>query len=211
MARELAGEEIRLAAEVDLLQEMVEGQKEHDREARLFEDGRLQDAHAEVDRCGRRELARRKEEEEAQPGACSSRCLRAEQHRAAAEELVARLEAELAERAGRRRTTRRRTGEEWRSTTSTTRTESRCFEDPRQAAWSGLPQDLREVPKDEAVEALRSLVRAAAGPELKFGRGGDDGGGVGGGNDLGGGLGEEAVQGLRPGRRIVGLGVFGVL
>ena len=37
----------------------------------------------------------------------------------------------------------------------------------------------------------------------------DDGGGVGGGNDLGDGLGEEAVQGLRPGRRIVGLGVTG--
>ena len=43
-----------------------------------------------------------------------------------------------------------------------------CFEDPRQAAWADLPQDLREVPKDEAVVALRSLVRAAAGPELKF-------------------------------------------
>jgi hypothetical protein len=38
---------------------------------------------------------------------------------------------------------------------------------------------------------------------------GDDGGGVGGGNDLGGSLGEGAVQGLRPGRRIVGLGVTG--
>jgi hypothetical protein len=33
----------------------------------------------------------------------------------------------------------------------------------------------------------------------------DDGGRVGGGNDLGGGLGEEANKGLRPGRRIVGL------
>ena len=49
--------------------------------------------------------------------------------------------------------------------------------------------------------------------------GGDSGGdgegvgeGVGGGNDLGGGLGEEAVEGLRPGRRIVGLvWRFGVL
>ena len=40
---------------------------------------------------------------------------------------------------------------------------------------------------------------------------GHDGGGVGGGNDLGGGLGEGAVQGLRPGRRIAGLGVIGVL
>ena len=42
-----------------------------------------------------------------------------------------------------------------------------CFKDPRQAAWADLPQDLREVPKDEAVVALRSLVRAAAGPELE--------------------------------------------
>ena len=31
------------------------------------------------------------------------------------------------------------------------------------------PNDaLREVPKHEAMEALRSLVRAATGPELKF-------------------------------------------
>ena len=43
-----------------------------------------------------------------------------------------------------------------------------CFKDPRQAAWADLPHDLREVPKDEAVVALRSLVRAAARPELKF-------------------------------------------
>jgi hypothetical protein len=43
-----------------------------------------------------------------------------------------------------------------------------CFEDPRQATWAGPPQDLREVTKDEAGTALRSLVRAAAGPELKF-------------------------------------------
>ena len=34
-------------------------------------------------------------------------------------------------------------------------------EDPRQAAWADLSQDPREVPKDEAVLALRSLVRAA--------------------------------------------------
>jgi hypothetical protein len=35
--------------------------------------------------------------------------------------------------------------------------------------------------------------------------------GVGGGDDLGGGFGEGTVQGLRPGRGFVGLGVFGVL
>ena len=62
---------------------------------------------------------------------------------------------------------RRRTGEEWRSSTSMTRTESRSMR-TRASTWSGLPQDLREVPTHEAVEALRSLVRAAAGPELKF-------------------------------------------
>ena len=43
-----------------------------------------------------------------------------------------------------------------------------CFKDPRQATWAGPPQDLREVTKDEVGTALRSLVRAAAGPELKF-------------------------------------------
>jgi hypothetical protein len=43
-----------------------------------------------------------------------------------------------------------------------------CFEEPRQAAWAGLPRDLREVTKDEVVAALWSLVRAAARPELKF-------------------------------------------
>jgi hypothetical protein len=32
-----------------------------------------------------------------------------------------------------------------------------CFEDPRQAAWARLPQDLREVPEDKAVLALRSI------------------------------------------------------
>jgi hypothetical protein len=37
-----------------------------------------------------------------------------------------------------------------------------CLEGPRQAAWAGLPQDLREVAEGEAVAALRSLVRAAA-------------------------------------------------
>ena len=42
------------------------------------------------------------------------------------------------------------------------------YEGPRQHAWSGLSHDLWEVPKHEAVEALRSLVRAVAGPELKF-------------------------------------------
>jgi hypothetical protein len=46
-----------------------------------------------------------------------------------------------------------------------------------------------------------------AGAEVSAG-GGDDGGGVGGGNDLGAGFDGGIVQGFRPGRRIVGLGVF---
>ena len=46
--------------------------------------------------------------------------------------------------------------------------EEPLYEDPRQHAWSGLSQDLREAPKHEAVEAMGSLVRAVAGPELKF-------------------------------------------
>jgi hypothetical protein len=37
-----------------------------------------------------------------------------------------------------------------------------CFEDPRQAKWTGLPQDPREAPEDKNGLALRSLVRAAA-------------------------------------------------
>jgi hypothetical protein len=45
-----------------------------------------------------------------------------------------------------------------------------CFEDPRQVAWADLPLDPREVPKDEAVLALRSLVRVArAGVETTAG------------------------------------------
>jgi hypothetical protein len=43
-------------------------------------------------------------------------------------------------------------------------------EDPRQATWADLSQDPREVPKDEAVLALRSLVQAArAGVETTAG------------------------------------------
>ena len=91
---------------------------------------------------------------------------RAEQHRAAAEELVARLEArpELVEEEDYEKT-------DWRGVAQFDLDDSDgepLYEDPRQHVWSGLPHDLREVPKHEAVEALRSLVRAAARPELKF-------------------------------------------
>jgi hypothetical protein len=98
-ARELAGKEIRLATLVDRLQEMVKDQKEHDREARLFGDGRLQDAHAEVDRL-RKEKLKGKKKKKRNPARVLPDDLRAEHHRAAVAELVARLEAELVERAG---------------------------------------------------------------------------------------------------------------
>jgi hypothetical protein len=47
---ERAGEEAHLATEVNGLQLMVEGQTKFDREKRLFEELRLQDAHDEVHR-----------------------------------------------------------------------------------------------------------------------------------------------------------------
>ena len=73
---------------------------------------------------------------------------------------MARLEAERAERAGEER---ERT--DWRGVAQDDLEDSDeelCFEDPRQAAWAHLPQDLREVPEDKAVLALWSLVQAAA-------------------------------------------------
>jgi hypothetical protein len=73
---------------------------------------------------------------------------------------VTRREAERAERAGE---AHERT--DWRGVAQEDLDDSDgelCFEDPRQAAWARLPQDLREVPEDEAVVALRSLVRAGA-------------------------------------------------
>ena len=79
------------------------------------------------------------------------------------EELVARLEAKRVEWAGEEEDDDEKT--DWREDGEDGEP---CFKDPRQHAWSGLPQDLREVPKDAAAEALRSLVRAAAGPEVKF-------------------------------------------
>ena len=99
-ARELAGKEVRLAAEVDLLLEMVKGQKENDRETRLYGDGRLQDAHAEADRLRKEKLKGKKKKKKKRNLARLHRDdLRAEQHRAAAVELMARLEAELVETA----------------------------------------------------------------------------------------------------------------
>jgi hypothetical protein len=82
------------------------------------------------------------------------------QRRAEAEKLVARLEVERAERAG-----EKREKTDWRGVAQDDLEDSDgelCFEDPRQATWVRLPQDLREVPEDKAVLSLRSLVRAAA-------------------------------------------------
>jgi hypothetical protein len=82
------------------------------------------------------------------------------QRRAEAEKLVARLESERAERAGEKH---ERT--DWRAVAQDDLVDSDgelCFEDPRQAKWTGLSQDPREAPEDKAVLALRSLVRAAA-------------------------------------------------
>ena len=87
-----------------------------------------------------------------------------------AEELVARLEAERVERVGEEEDDDEKT--DWREVAQDDLNDSELelgsLNYPRQHAGAGLPQDLREVPKDAAVEALLSLVRAAAGPELKF-------------------------------------------
>ena len=83
---------------------------------------------------------------------------------------MARLEAERVERAGEEEDDDEKT--DWREVAQDDLNDSErrlgSLNYPRQHAGAGLPQDLREVPKDAAVEALRSLVRAAAGPELKF-------------------------------------------
>ena len=81
---------------------------------------------------------------------------RAERHRAAAEELLARLEArpELVEEEDYEKT-------DWRGVAQLDLDDSDgepLYDDPHQHAWSDLPQDLRDVPKHEVVEALWSLV-----------------------------------------------------
>jgi hypothetical protein len=82
---------------------MVEGQTEYDREERLFEEFRLQDAHDEVDRL-RKEQETPKKVKGKKKKKTPSRTLRDEQRaelrREEAEKLVARLEAERVERAG---------------------------------------------------------------------------------------------------------------
>ena len=57
---ERIGEEARLAAEVNGLQLMVDGQMEFDREERLFEELRLQDAHDEVHRLRKEQETQKK-------------------------------------------------------------------------------------------------------------------------------------------------------
>ena len=160
---ERAGEEARLAAEVGRLQSMVEGQQEYDREAWLLEELELQDAHNDVLRL--QEEAPKKLKGKKKKKA-PTRLLRDEQRaalrRAEAEKLVARLESQRAERAGEEH---ERT--DWRAVAQDDLVDSDgepCFEDPRRAEWTDLPQDPREAPEDKAVLALRSLVRAAAEP-----------------------------------------------
>ena len=144
---------------------MVEGQTEFDREEGLFEELRLQDAHDEVHRL-REEQETLKKLKGKKKKKTPSRLLRdeqrAEQRRAEAEKLVARLESERAERADEEH---ERT--DWRAVAQDDLVDSDgepCFEDPRRAEWTDLPQDPREAPEDKAVLALRSLVRAAAEP-----------------------------------------------
>ena len=85
--------------------------------------------------------------------------MRAEQHRAAADELVARLEARPERVEGACEEEEEDEKTDWRGVAQLDLEDSDeepLYEDPRQHAWSGLPQDLREVPKHETVEALRS-------------------------------------------------------
>ena len=100
MTVERAGEKARLAAEVNGLKLMVEGQTEYDREARLLEELRLQDAHDEVNRLWKEQETPKKLKGKKKKKAPSRNLRdepRAEQRRAEAEKLVARLEAERVE------------------------------------------------------------------------------------------------------------------
>ena len=69
---------------MDVLQHLGEGQKEHDREARLFEEGRLPDAHAEVDRLRKKQgknKGKKKKKKKRNPACICRDELRVEQHR----------------------------------------------------------------------------------------------------------------------------------
>jgi hypothetical protein len=136
--QERAREEAHLATQVNVLQ-FMEGQKEHDREQRLFEEGRLQDAHAEVDRLRKEQETPKKLKGKKKKCNPPSRVLqderRVEQHRAYAEELVARLEAERVERAGEEEDDVEKT--DWRGVAQDDLDDSGgepLFEDPRQPA-----------------------------------------------------------------------------
>ena len=162
--KERAGEEALLAAEVGRLQHMVEGQAEYDREAWLLEELQLQAARDDVLRLQEEQEAprKRKGKKKKTPSRSLRDVQRAALRRAEAEELVATLESERAERAGEKH---ERT--DWRAVAQDDLVDSDgepCFEDPRRAEWTDLPQDPREAPEDKAVLALRSLVRAAAEP-----------------------------------------------
>ena len=148
VTRDFAREEAHHFAEVDVMQHLVEGQKQHDREARLFEEGRLQDAHVEVDRLRKEKTKEKKKKKKKKRNRVRILRdeLRAEQHWAAAEELVVRLEArpERVEGVGEEEEEDEKT--DWRGVAQLDLDDSDgepLYEDPRQHAWSGLSQDLR--------------------------------------------------------------------
>jgi hypothetical protein len=126
---------------------------------------------------------------------------------------VTRLEAERVERAGEELDDVEKT--DWRGVARRPRRLGRrtTLRGPTPARVVWLPTGLvggTEARGGGGTAVVSGASCDRAGAEVSSGRG-DDGGRVGGGNDLGGGLREGAVKGLRPGRRIVGLGVIGVL
>ena len=93
--------------------------------------------HAEVDRLQKEKLKGKKKKKR-NPARLLRDDLRAEQHRAAAEELVARLEVELVERAGEEDEDYEKT--DWRGVGQFDLDDSDgepLYEDPRQHAWFG--------------------------------------------------------------------------
>ncbi len=88
------------------------------------------------------------------------------------EKLAARLESERAERAGEEH---ERT--DWRAVAQDDLVDSDgepCFEDPRKAEWTSLPQDPREAPEDKLAAATTSGAGVAKSQFKVF----DSGGGV---------------------------------
>jgi hypothetical protein len=131
---ERVGEEGRLAAKVNVRKVLVEGQTEYDREARRLVELRLQDAHDEVNRLWNEQETPKKLKGKKKKKAPSRNLRdepRAEQRRAEAEKLVARLEAERVEWAREEEDDDERT--DWRGVAQDDLVDSDgepCFEDP---------------------------------------------------------------------------------